>query len=111
MLYINAKKRVSLNKFRLVIYNYIKKNRLHYSDQRERILKILHTQNYPVSAEFISKELKKEKIGAGCATVFRHLKFFEELELVIVVNKIPKGYLLKIDIDCDEVEVLQSEIE
>ncbi|QOP42176.1 MULTISPECIES: transcriptional repressor [Sulfurimonas] len=107
MLYISAKGRASLTKFRTSIYDHIKKNRLRYSDQRERVLKILHAQSYPVSIEFISKKLKEERVGAGYATVSRHIKFFEELDLLITVNKIPKGYLLKKDVDCDEVEVLQ----
>lgn len=110
MLYISQKKRAKLSKFRTAIYDYIKKNGLRYSDQRERVLKILYTQSYPVSVEFISKKLAEEKIGAGYATVSRHIKFFEELGLLISVNKIPKGYLLKKDIDCNEVEVLQSDL-
>lgn len=109
MLYISPKKRAKLAKFRSAIYDHIKKNKLRYSDQRERVLKILHAQSYPVSVEFIAKKLKEEKMGAGYATVSRHLKFFEQLDLLITVNKIPKGYLLKSDVDCDELEVLQSD--
>ena len=109
MIYISTKKRSNLAKFRTTIYDHIKKNKLRYSDQRERVLKILHAQSYPVSVEFIAKKLKEEKVGAGYATVSRHIKFFEELDLLITVNKTPKGYLLKSDIDCDDVEVLQSE--
>lgn len=110
MLYISTKKRAKISKFRTAIYDHIKRNRLRYSDQRERVLKILHAQSYPVSIEFISKKLKEEKVGAGYATVSRHIKFFEELDLLITVNKTPKGYLLKKDVDCDEVEVLQSDL-
>lgn len=109
MLYICAKKRSPLSKFRTAIYDHIKKHKLRYSDQRERVLKILYAQSYPVSIEFIATKLKEERVGAGYATVCRHLKFFEELELLIVVNKVPKGYLLKEDIDCEDVEVLQGD--
>ena len=106
MLYINQKERDPLDSFRSVIYNYLKENRLRYSDQRERVLKILYSQSYPVSTEFLVKKLNEQTLGVGYATVSRQLKFFEDLNILIVVKKAPKGYLLKKNIDCSDIEVI-----
>ncbi|QFR50002.1 hypothetical protein FJR48_09805 [Sulfurimonas lithotrophica] len=108
MLYINAKNREKLSVFRNVIYNHLKQNKLRYSDQRERVLKILHEQSYPVSVEYLVNKLNENSSNVGYATVSRHIKFFDELDMLIIVNKIPKGYLLKKDIDCDYVEVIST---
>lgn len=104
MLYISAKERASIEVYRTAMYSYIKKNRLKYSDQRERVLKVLYTQNYPISVESLVKKLNEETLGAGYATVSRHLKFFEKLNMLIVVNKTQKGYLLKANIDRSDIE-------
>jgi Fe2+ or Zn2+ uptake regulation protein len=106
MLYINTKERESLSSFRSKIYNYLKQNKLRYSDQREKVLKVLHEQSYPVSIEYLVSRLNEDAKSVGYATVSRHIKFFEKLDMLIVVNKIPKGYLLKKDVDCDDIEVL-----
>ncbi len=95
MLYISAKERDSIDVYRSAMYSYIKENRLKYSDQRERVLKILYTQHYPVSVDFLVRELNEKTLGAGYATVSRHLKFFEKLNMLIVVNNTQKSYLLK----------------
>ncbi len=106
MLYINQKERDPLNNFRAVIYKYIKENKLRYSDQRERILKILYSQSYPISTEFLVKKLNEQTLGAGYATASRQIKFFDSLDMLIVVKKFPKGYLLKKSVDIDEIEIL-----
>lgn len=106
MLYINSKERDSIESFRMVAYNHIKENKLRYSDQRERVLKILYSQNYPVSVDFLVRKLNEQTLGAGYATVSRQLKFFEKLDMLIVVKKAQKGYLLKKSIDNNEVEVV-----
>ena len=106
MLYINSKEREPLSVFRSKIYNYLKQNKLRYSDQREKVLKILHEQSYPVSIEYLVSKLNEDSKSVGYATVSRHMKFFEKLDMLVVVNKVPKGYLLKKDIDCDDVEVV-----
>jgi len=106
MLYINAKDREGLSVFRSKIYNYLKQNKLRYSDQREKVLKILHEQSYPVSIEYLVSKLNEDSKSVGYATVSRHIKFFEKLDMLLIVNKIPKGYLLKKDIDCDDIEVV-----
>ncbi|MDD2905511.1 MAG: transcriptional repressor [Sulfurimonas sp.] len=106
MLYINAKERVGIEVFRLAIYNTLKEKNLRYSDQRERVLKILYTQNYPISIDCLVSKLKENGVTASYTTTLRHLKFFDTLDLLITVQKIPKGYLLKKSIDNDEVEVV-----
>ena len=110
MIYIHSSERDSLSSFRSVMYNYIKENKLRYSDQRERVLKILYAQHYPISVEFLVKQLKEQTLGASYATVLRHLKFFEKLNMLIVVPKSQKGYLLKATIDTSEVEVIGQDI-
>jgi len=107
MLYINTKEREPLSVFRNVIYNHLKQNKLRYSDQRERVLKILHEQSYPVSIEYLVNKLNENSSGAGYATVSRHMKFFEKLDMLIIVNKVPKGYLLKKDLNTDDLEVVR----
>ncbi|MEA2099305.1 MAG: transcriptional repressor, partial [Campylobacterota bacterium] len=104
MIYISSKERMSIDKFRAVIYNYIKENRLKYSDQRERVLKILYSQSYPVSIDFLVKKLNETTKGIGYATVSRQIKFFQKLDMLEVVNKIPKGYLLKKNVDDSHIE-------
>lgn len=106
MLYINSKDRASISLFRTRMYNYIKENKLRYSDQRERVLKIMHMQNYPVSVDFLVKKLNKQTLGASYATVSRHIKLFEKLDMLIVVLKSQKGYLLKKSVKNCDVEVL-----
>ena len=110
MLYINSKDRDSIEQFRTVMYNYMKENRLKYSDQRERILKVLYAQHYPVSVNFLVKKLNDETLGAGYATVIRQLKFFEKLNILIIVPKSPKGYLLKAEADTGSMEVINLNI-
>jgi len=109
MLYINSKDRASIETFRLVVYDHLKVNKLRYSDQRERVLKILYSQHYPVSIDYLVKKLNEHSLGAGHATVSRHIKFFDNLDMLITVTKTPKGYLLKKDIDSSEVEVVNHE--
>ncbi|SFV54266.1 hypothetical protein MNB_SM-4-338 [hydrothermal vent metagenome] len=91
------------------MYNYIKENKLRYSDQRERVLKIMYTQNYPVSVDFLVKKLNEQTLGAGYATVARHLKFFDKLDMLIVVAKSQKGYLLKKSVNNCNVEVVSHD--
>ena len=109
MLYINSNERKSIETFRLVLYNHIKENRLRYSDQRERVLKILYAQHYPVSVDYLVKKLNEHSSGAGYATVSRHIKFFQKLDMLIIINKTPKGYLLKRSTDSSDVEVVNHE--
>lgn len=109
MLYINSNDRDSIESFRLVVYSHLKENKLRYSDQRERVLKILYAQHYPVSVDYLVKKLNEQTLGAGYATVSRHIKFFENLNILIVVSKTPKGYLLKKSVNSTEVEVVNHE--
>ena len=106
MLYINTKEREPLSVFRSKIYSYLKQNKLRYSDQREKVLKVLHELSYPVSIEYLVTKLNEDSKSIGYATVARHIKFFEKLDMLITINKVPKGYLLKKNIDCDDIEVL-----
>ena len=110
MLYINSNDRASIESFRMLVYSHLKENRLRYSDQRERVLKILYAQHYPVSVDFLVKRLNEQSLGAGYATVSRHIKFFEKLDMLITVKKTPKGYLLKQSVNNSEVEVLNHEL-
>ncbi len=106
MLYINEKDREDIDVYRSVMYDYIKENKLKYSDQRERVLKILYAEHYPVSTDYLVKKLNEKTLGAGYATVSRHLKFFEKLDMLIIVKKTQKGYLLKASIDVSDIEVI-----
>lgn len=108
MLYVNPKSRVGLDVFRNVLYNHIKENRLRYSDQRERVLKVLYEQSYPVSIECLVNKLNEQTLGAGYATVSRNVKLFEKLGMLIVVNKVQKGYLLRKDINSEDVDVVNT---
>lgn len=109
MLYINIKSRARIEVFRTLLYDHIKEQKMRYSDQRERILKILYEQSRPVSADFIAKKLSASSHATvGAATVYRNIKLFEELGMLHVVKKVQKGYLLKKDIDCNDVEVLND---
>ncbi|DAB29679.1 MAG TPA: hypothetical protein CFH84_08230 [Sulfurimonas sp. UBA12504] len=110
MLYINAKERAGIEVFRLAIYNTLKEKNLRYSDQRERVLKILYTQNYPVSIDYLVSKLSENGSTASNTTISRHLKFFDTLDMLVIVQKIPKGYLLKKSIDNNEVEVVNCDI-
>ena len=110
MLYISSKDRDSIDIFRTVMYDYMKKNRLKYSDQRERVLKILYAQHYPVSVDFLVKKLNEQTLGVGYATVSRQLKFFEKLDMLIIVPKSQKGYLLKAEADTSNIEVVNLNI-
>lgn len=107
MLYINPKERSGLPRFRKVLYHYLKENNKRYSDQRERVLKLLHEQSHPVSIDYLTRQLANHKKSAGYATVCRHVNFFVEMEWLIVVNKVKKGYLLKKECTYDE-EVVHS---
>jgi len=106
MLYINANERVGIEVFRSVIYDTLKANGLRYSDQRERVLKILYAQSYPVSIEFLVNRLSEINVSASSATVSRHIKFFDSIGLLIVIKKTPKGYLLKKSIESGDAEVV-----
>lgn len=109
MLYVNAKSRAKIELFRATLYNHLKEKKKRYSDQRERILKVLYEQSRPVSVDFIVKRISASSHAAvGVATVYRNIKLFEELGMLHIVHKVQKGYLLKRDIDCDEVEVIND---
>ena len=95
MLYVSKNDRAPIDDFRKYIYKHLKENKLKYSDQREMVLKILHSQNYPVSVDFLVNKLNEETEGIGYATVSRHLKFFQKLNILITVNKTKNSYLLK----------------
>ncbi len=109
MLYINSNERAHINTFRMFIYNYMKENKLRYSDQRERVLKVLYAQNHPVSIDYLVKKLNEQTLGAGYATVSRQVKFFEKLDMLIVVHKTKRGYLLKKEVDSSDIEVINQE--
>jgi len=59
-----------------------------------------------VSIEFLVKKLNEQTLGAGYATVARHIKFFDKLDMLIVVDKTQKGYLLKKNVDSTSIEVI-----
>jgi len=94
VLYINPKSRVPLESFRTKLYHHIKKNNLRYSDQRERVLKILYSQSHSVSIEYLVNKLNEETSGAGYTTVLRHLKLFKDLGMLRVLEKTQKSYIL-----------------
>jgi len=99
MLYIARDDRDTIDMFRKYLYTYLKENKLKYSDQRERVLKILYSQSYPISIDFIVKKLNDERDGASYATVSRHIKFFQKINFLITINKTKNTYLLKKNID------------
>lgn len=109
MLYINANERVGIEVFRRVIYDTLKANGLRYSDQRERVLKILYAQSYPVSIDFLVNRLREMNLSASSSTVSRHIKFFDSIGMLITVKKTPKGYLLKKSIESIDVEVVHHD--
>lgn len=102
MLYINLKSRAKLNVFRNVLYSHMKEHRLRYTDQRERVLKVLYEQSYPVDIKSLVAKLNEQTLGASYATVIRNVKLFEKLGLLIVTNKVHKEYLLKKEIRTEE---------
>jgi Fe2+ or Zn2+ uptake regulation protein len=95
MHYINSKQRQSLGVFRTCLYQYLKENNLRYSDQRERVLKLLYLQSYPATAEKLLRLLNEEKPkSASYPTMVRHLNFFNKLGWLKVVEKTHQEYLL-----------------
>jgi Fe2+ or Zn2+ uptake regulation protein len=103
MPYIDPKEREPLSGFRKVLYGYLKERRLRYSDQRERVLKLLYVQECPLSIDAIARQLNEEQPkAAGYATVSRHIRFFQELGWLDVCEKPRRGYLLKKKVNtCD----------
>lgn len=89
------KERMDIELYRSIIYARLKEKKQRYSDQRERVLKILYSLNYPVSIEYLTNKLSESNCSASPSTVSRHLKFFDSLDMLITVQKTPKGYLLK----------------
>jgi len=59
-----------------------------------------------VSIEYILTKLSESKFIANYSTISRHMKFFEALDLLIVVHKTAKGYLLKKSIEDEDMEVI-----
>lgn len=95
MLYVNSKQRQSLGVFRNCLYQYLKDNNLRYSDQRERVLKLLYVQNHPATADRLLRLLNKKKPkSASYPTMIRHINFFNELNWLKVVEKTHREYLL-----------------
>ena len=94
MLHVEPILRMSISEFRAKLYAYIKENKLRYSDQRERILKLLHTQDEALDVDSITRKLNAQKIkSASYATVLRQMQFFDDLGFVHVSDK--REYLLK----------------
>lgn len=100
---IDPKEREPLAGFRKVLYRYLKERRLRYSDQRERVLKLLYMQERPLSIDAIARQLNEaQPKAAGYATVSRHIRFFRELGWLDVCEKPRRGYLLKKEVTtCD----------
>ncbi len=101
MLYINTQDRDDIEHFRMFIYNYIKEHKLKYSDQRERVLKMLYSQKYPITTDLLVNKLNERSTQIGYATVSRHLRFFTKLNMLLVVNRTQKSFLLKKSMGCD----------
>ncbi len=95
MLYQDVNKRKSLKVFRECLYSYIKANALRYSDQRERVLKVLYKQSYPMTIDKILRILNNDNVkAASYPTVVRHINFFNRLGWLRVVDRPQKEYLL-----------------
>ena len=96
MLYQDTKRRHSLKAFRECLYRYLKAHALRYSDQRERVLKALYAQSYPVTIDRLLRILNEENFkAASYPTVVRHINFFNRLGWLKVVEKPQKEYLLQ----------------
>lgn len=93
-------------KYNISFETFLKNFKLHVSKlgfknsiQKDYILKILYYSQEHLTAEQISYNIKKEyNIDVGIATVYRTVKFFEELNIVnsINVGDSVKRYELKI---------------
>ncbi|MEA1920244.1 MAG: transcriptional repressor [Campylobacterota bacterium] len=95
MLYINLKERKRLSVFRECLYRYLKDHELRYSDQRERVLKMLYAQKYPLAVDKLLRLLNENQSkAASYPTVVRHINFFNDLGWLKVVDKRHKEYLL-----------------
>jgi len=91
---IAPKSRVSIVEFRNKLYAHLKEHNLRYSDQRERILKLLYLQSTALDVDGITRKLNSEKPkSASYATVLRQMKFFADLGFVYVSSQ--NRYLLK----------------
>ncbi|MEA3521670.1 MAG: hypothetical protein U9R50_01710 [Campylobacterota bacterium] len=96
MLQIDPKNRDDLKVFREQLYTHLRNNKLRYSDQRERVLKMLYMQSSPLNIEILTRKLNENMPkAASYPTVARHINFFNKLGWLIVINKIHKQYLLK----------------
>ena len=92
MIWINPQNRQPLEEFHRILYAYLKATDRRYSDQRERVLKLLYLQASPLSTGAIYRRLKEEYPDIGYATVARHLLFFNQIGWLHVFQR---RYLLK----------------
>ncbi len=98
MLYIDSRRRAPMAQFHHCLYRHLKANELRYSDQRERVLKVLHKQSYPATIDKLLRLLNAEQYkGASYPTVVRHINFFAAMGWLKVVEKVHREYLLVLE--------------
>lgn len=101
---MDNKYEIDFNSFLSTIKRHISNLKLKNSIQKDYILKALFFSNQHLSAEEISFEIKKNyQLNIGLATIYRSLNFFEELNIVNVLNlkSSAKKYELNINLHHD----------
>lgn len=95
MLYIDPQRRDSIDVFQATLKRCLKIRELRHSVLRERVLSMFHLQDHPISVYMMVSLLneRKEKT-ANYSSVVRHVKFFNELGWLRVVDKNRREYLL-----------------
>lgn len=79
--------------------NHITKLKLKNSIQKDYILKVLYFSKEHLSAEEITQKIKETyNIDIGIATVYRAMKFFEELNIVTCLDALESSKLYELNI-------------
>lgn len=109
MLYIDPKRRDGIEMFYTRLHKTLNVRELRHSDLRERVLRKFHTLSHPISVyKMVSLLNEGQGKTVNYSSVVRHVRFFNELGWLKVVNKRRKEYLLvgsPLDIKEDQHEI------
>lgn len=95
MLYTDLQRRDSLDVFHTHLKRSLRTRELRHSALRERVLSMFYMQSHPTSVyKMVSLLNEGQEKAANYSSVVRHVKFFNELGWLKVVDKSRREYLL-----------------
>ncbi len=95
MLHIDLQRRESIALFHAHLKRHLRRRELRHSALRERVLSMFHMQSRPISVyKMVSLLNEMQGKTANYSSVVRHVKYFNELGWLEVVDKSRREYLL-----------------